>query len=318
MKINFQFGLIALLLLAFTACEEKERAFPEFGDDNVATGAFARRIDGINGTFDFFDPENSVIDFTVEFYDLNQGRDVSEYNWTVSHISNSGGDNHGPVAIRSIPASSFTTSEFGFPSTRLEFSLSEALSTLGLTTDDIAGGDNIRFEATIVMNDGRTFSRANTGPNVISGAAFRGTFIVDQPIICPSELAGEYSLTTTGWCGGGYNGMAKFVSTGPGEYILQVDLDGAFEDDFSLGFYRACYGAGTAAPGGASGLRFQDACGKLSFNGLGSSPWGDGFILNSVVVDGATLTLDIETTWDPEAGTAVITRTDGTNWPPLR
>lgn len=316
MKINFQFGLIVLLLLAFTACEEKERAFPEFGDDDVATGAFARRIDGVNGIFDFFAPETSVIDFTVEFYDLNQGRDVSEYNWTVSHISNSGGDNHGPAAIRSIPASSFTPSQFGLPSVKVEFSLAESLTALGLTTDDIAGGDNIRFEATIVMNDGRTFTRANTGPNVISGAAFRGTFLVDQPVICPSDLAGTYTVSSTPdlpWpydCAGAtWTGETTFTSVGVGLYEVP---------DFSFGAYYGCQGvetgAGTATlPGGS--LQIQDACGKLT--PIGASRWGEVYEFLEVGVDGPTLRIKWNNDYG-EAATTLITRTDGTDWPPLR
>lgn len=306
-------GFFAAILLIFTACEEKDRAFPEFGDDDVATGAFPRLIDGVNGIFDFFDPAGSEIDFTVEFYDVNQGADVASYNWTVTHISNSGGDNTGPVEILSIPASSFGTSEFGLPSATVQFSLAGALDALGLTTDDIEGGDAMRFEATVVMEDGREFTRFNTGSNVISGGAFRGTFIVDQAIICPSDLAGTYNVSTTPdlpWpyaCAGGttWTGTTTWTEVAIGVYEVE---------DFSFGAYYACQGVsegmGTATlPGGS--LQIQDACGRLS--PIGASRWGEVYTWD-VSTDGPDLTIVWSNDYG-EAGTTVISRTDGTDWP---
>ncbi|MEL6141869.1 MAG: hypothetical protein AAFQ37_01960 [Bacteroidota bacterium] len=308
-------GLVAVMLLIFSACEEKERAFPEFGDDNVQTGAFARLIDGVNGVFDFFDPAGSEIDFTVEFYDVNEGNDVAEYNWTVQHIDNANGNDSEAVPILNIPSSSFGRSDFGLPSTTVRFTLQEALDVLGLTTNDINGGDNMRFEATIVLNDGRTFSRANTGSNVISGASFRGTFLVDQAIICPSDLSGTYAVTSTTtlpWpytCEGG---------TWTGETTWTEVAEGIYEvEDFSFGAYYACAGLtsgeGTSTlPGGS--LQIQDACNILT--PIGASRWGEVYTYEELSVDGP----DLRIVWSNdygEAATTIISRTDGTDWPPL-
>lgn len=315
MKI-FKLSLLVLFIMAFTACEEKERNFPEFGDDDVATGAFARRIDGVNGIFDFFNPAGSEIDFTVEFYDINQGRDVAEYNWTATHIDNTGaGNNTGPVSILDIPASSFVVNDFGLPSTTIRFTLQGALDALGLTTADINGGDNIRFEATIVMNDGRTFTRFNSDANVIAGASFLGTFIIDQPIICPSALAGTYDVSTSPNLPWPYacnqvtwTGSTTWTSVAVGVYEVP---------DFSFGAYYGCAGVasgeGTSTlPGGS--LQIQDACGILS--PLGASRWGEVYSYSSVTTNGAELTIVWSNDYG-EAGTTVLTRTDGTNWPPL-
>lgn len=46
----------------------------------------------------------------------------------------------------------------------------DPLSALGLTDADITGGDRSRFLATVVLNDGRTFSSSNTGTNIVSSA----------------------------------------------------------------------------------------------------------------------------------------------------
>lgn len=312
MKI-LKLSLLVLLVGIFASCEEEERTFPEFGDDDVATGAFARKIDGVNGIFDFFDPAGSEIDFTVEFYDVNEGRDVASYNWTATHINNAGGNNTGPVDILSVPASSFGTSDFGLPSTTITFSLQGALDALGLTTDDISGGDNIRFEATIVMNDGRTFTRFNTGSNVISGASFAGMFILDQPIICPSDLGGTYNVSGTAtlpWpyscpgAGAPWTGTTTWTSVAVGVYEVE---------DFSFGGYYSCSGTETnTLPGGS--LQIQDACNILA--PIGASRWGEVYTFSSVTTSGADLTIVWSNDYG-EAGTAVISRTDGTDWPAL-
>lgn len=312
MKI-FKLSLLALFIVVFAACEETDRTFPEFGDDDVQTGAYARKIDGVNGIFDFFDPAGSNIDFTVEFYDVNEGRDVANYSWTATHINNAGGDNTGPVPVMSIDASSFGTSDFGLPSTTINFSLGQTLTDLGLTAADINGGDNIRYEATITMNDGRTFDRFNTGSNVISGASFAGTFILDQPIICPSDLGGTYDVSTTAglpWpypcpgAGAPWTGTTTWTESAEGVYDVE---------DFSFGGYYSCSGTETnTLPGGT--LQVQDACNILA--PIGASRWGEVYTFTSVTVSGSDLTIVWENDYG-ENGTSVISRTDGTDWPPL-
>ncbi|MGB3545706.1 MAG: hypothetical protein WBA17_01960 [Saprospiraceae bacterium] len=292
-----------MFLLAFTACEEKERAFPEY--EEIEHGAFPRLIEGIDGVYDFFAPDESAITFTVEFYDDNDGQNVAEYNWDVSYIV-SGGDNVGPVPFRSFSASEFGRSEFGLPSLTATFSFADALDALGLTTDDIEGGNVIRFGSTIVMNDGRTFSADNTGSNVIGGGSFQGLFRINQAIICPSNLAGTYEQTTTDtWCGeaGPFDGTSTWTEVGIGVYEVE---------DFSFGAYEPCYGAGSTLPGGS--LQIQDACGTLT--PIGTSRWGEVYVFEQVSVDGPDLTI-VWTNDYGEGGTATFTRTDGTDWPPL-
>ena len=313
---KFHFTLLLLLGLFLVGCEEKERAFPEFGDANVATGAYARMTDGVNGLFNFFDPENSEIDFTVEFYDVNEGRDVASYSWTAIYINNQGGDDVGPVEVLTIPASSFTINDFGLPSTTVTFNLEETLDALNVPVDSINGGDEIRYEATITLNDGRTFTRNNTGANVISGASFRGTFILDQPIICPSDLSGTYSLMATvptdfpdGPCAAtSYTGESVWTENAEGVYNVT---------DLTFGAWTACYdgntsGSPSSTPGGT--LQLQDACNRLSFTGADS--FGDSYTIDNLTVDGSVLTIEWSNTYG-ESGTAVITRTDDTDWPPL-
>lgn len=316
---KLHFALLLLVGLLFAACDEKERAFPEFGDDDVLTGAYARMTDGVNGIFDFFNPAESNIDFTVEFYDLNEGRDVTSYSWTASYINNASGETSDPVEVLSIPASEFTVNDFGLPATTVRFNLEETLNKLNVDVDSINGGDKIRYEATITLKDGRTFTRFNTGSNVISGTSFRGTFIIDQAIICPSDLGGTFDVVTTtpvSWPDGTtcdpnmWTGTVTWTETTEGVYK---------SSDFSNGSYHACYGGVSSGlpddpfyPLGT--LQVQDACNILG--PIGASQFGEIYTFNSVTVDGNVLTIDWENDYG-ENGVTVFTRTDDKMWPQL-
>ena len=305
-----------LAVLAFSACEEKDRIFPEFGDPDVATGAFARMTGGVDGIFNFYAIDESEITFNVEFYDVNQGRDVAAYNWQATYVDNNGGDNVGPVDVLSIPSSSFTVNDFGLPSTDVSFDLPEVLSALGVDQDSVSGGDAIRFEATIVMNDGREFTRNNTGSNVISGASFRGTFLVDQTIVCPSDLAGTYALEAS--IPESYAGETCLATSFTGESVWSETAEGVYTvNDLTFGGWSACYdgnsGSDISSPPGGS-LQLQDACNRLSF--VGADQYGDSYTIDALSVDGSVLTINWSNTYG-ESGTATLTRTDGTDWPPL-
>ena len=88
------YSLFALsILVGFTACEEKERAFPEYND--LEHGAFARQLSK-DGNFFLTDIDNSAINISVEFYDDNDGKNVASYSWVVQYIDKANG---GPTVL---------------------------------------------------------------------------------------------------------------------------------------------------------------------------------------------------------------------------
>lgn len=302
-----------MLLLVGTACE-KDRTFVEFAD--LETGAYARELSR-EGTFFLTDIANSAIDISVEFYDVNQGKDVASYSWTVNYIdkANGGAGNAGPANLLTINASEFGTSPSGLPSADFGFTLQQAFDALGLTPNDVDGGSTFRFNGTITMNDGRTFTAANTGNNIVSSAAFRALFSFDADLLCTSDLEGIYEATTVGWCGDtGPTIMSQWIATGTGLYKIAdpADPDNVDAEDFSFGAYTACYGEGSTLPGGD--LRLKDACNIIAPTGV--SRWGEVYTFQSVTVSGPSL----EIVWDNdygEGGTTTLIRPDGTDWPPL-
>ncbi len=311
------YSLFALsILVGFTACEEKERAFPEY--ENLEHGAYARQLTK-TGTFFLTDVENSAIDISVEFYDENDGKDVASYSWVVEYIdkANGGANSVAPVDILTIDAGAFSTNpDTGLPFTSFGFTLTEVFSTLGITAADVDGGSTFRFNATLTLNDGRTFTAANTGSNVISSAPFSGLFSFDADLLCTSDLSGIYEVTTEAWCGDvGPTIMTQWVETaseGVYDVIDPANPDDPDAADFSFGAYTPCYGEGSTLPGGT--LQIKDACNIIA--PIGSSRWGELYTYESVTVSGSTLVIVWSNDYG-EGGTSTFVRTDGTDWPPL-
>jgi len=197
--LKYLFLCLSLLIVA-GACEDIEEPFVEF--DDLEKGAFARLTDGVNGAFNLFDPANSSINFTVEFYDENDGNNVEQYAWTVAYDDRSDADNDLPaVALRTFGKGDFSPNDRGLPSMSATFTFQEVLDALGLTADDVNGGDTFILNATITKTDGSTFDANNTGANVIGQNTFNALFQIRQNVVCLFEdetlFTGEYTLTQT-------------------------------------------------------------------------------------------------------------------------
>jgi hypothetical protein len=310
-------GLFLVSILAFIGCEQ-DRTFPEF--ENLEHGAYPRRLGSITGTyspnFNYNDVAGSSLGFSVEFYDDNNGQNVESYSWTVNHAPTGTS-----ATILTINKSQFGTSPDGLPSADFTFTFQGALDALGLTIDDVNGGESIQFYATLTMNDGRVFNHVNTSDILEGQPAYRALFQHRASIICPSELAGEFDATTVGkgtWagsaCSGMWTGKVTWVHEGNGVYNVKSFYNDEEFTDMSMGGYNACYyPAGAPQSGLPNGtLRINDACGKLFYSGL--SQWGETYVFNSITVNGNSLVIDWENDYGETALTTLV-RTDGKNWP---
>jgi hypothetical protein len=328
-KIKVLFGF--MLALAISACTDFVDPAIPYSDFN--TGVYLRTL-SVTSSFNFFQLSTSKFSLMVEAVDIEDGKTVDKVDVLVRRRR---GQALTPeVQVKSVPASEFKphtiidplvheSTGSPYPAATIEITVPEALQAMNLTAADVTGGDFFEFRLILTDKQGRTFTNSNLSPDLSGGQYYSSPFFYRIPVVCPSTLAGTYNLTTVGWCGDTYTGKVKFV-VDPAvntSYILEVDLGGTFVQDFSLGAYEACYGVGQTPPGGANGLRVTDACGQIGFTNVGSSPFGDLFSVVDITVAGPVLTFKFETNWDTgggvlEGGTATITRTDGTNWPPLR
>ncbi|MBX2961679.1 MAG: hypothetical protein KF687_04150 [Cyclobacteriaceae bacterium] len=313
-KIKYILGFF-LLANVYSCTDFVDPAIPYNGFD---TATYLRTI-ASTPNINFFELNTAAFNLEIEAVDDQGGNSVQEVD---VYVAKRRGQTLTPeVKIATLPKSAFASSAASkYLRASYSTTIQAALTAMGLTNADVNGGDFFEFRLDLLDTQGRRFSNLNLSPDISGGAYYRSPFFYRLPVICPSNLAGTYTVSTAtpGFCGNVFNGNVRFVAgTTAGTYIVEVELDGAFVQDFSFGAYRACYGAATAPPGGANGLRLTDACGKLAFNTFASSPWGDNFTMLGVSVAGPVLTLQWETSWPPESGTSTITRTDATNWPPL-
>lgn len=332
--IKYSLYSLCISLLAIS-CADEPLPFETFED--LQKGAFSRLLSTNNGSFFFTDPDNSAFTFNVEYYSENNGGEVAANEWFVRHRNNVTGDVSEPVLLSRLEASQFGTDEkSGLPTGSFAFDLNAALSALGITIDDVNGGDDMIFDGYVVLKDGRRFGPDNTGGAVQGGAGFDGIFRFIKPLLCVSNLEGTYDVVTTvtsqgagiGWdnCAGNtYEGTVKIVQYdpegAPGQYAFYTPTgaDGAELNDASIGAYNMCYGTteqGTLPCNSADiCIYVTDACNKLSISG--SSQWGEAYTITEVSVDGANLTYAWTNDYG-EGASSVITRTDGTSWPALK
>ncbi len=145
------------------------------------------------------------------------------------------------------------------------------------------------------------------GPNT-SNAVFTPVTVDFTIEDCFSDLAGTYAYTTTnvgepngGTVAGPLTGSVTFTQTEPGKYSLS---------DASFGGWVGLYGAGNFA----TGVSFLDLCGQLSYSGL--DQFNETFFISNLEILGSTMSFHWENDYG-EYGDTTLTRTDGTNWPPL-
>ncbi len=328
-KLKYSLLSVLMMVLAFS-CADEPLPFDTF--DEYGKGGFARLLNTDSGSFFLTDPDNAQFTFDVEYYSENNGGDIASHEWNVRHRNNVDGTISDAAVLTTVASSSFgTNATSGLPSASFSFNLNDALAAMGKTIDDLNGGDDIIFDGVIVMANGSRFGPDNTGGSVQGGAGFDGIFRFIKPLLCPSELAGDYTAVATntnqgagiGWdgCEGNtWEGALSIVSVGDGVYTMTTTNNDLTLDDMSMGNFYACYGSdaqGSMPNGDAANLTltFIDACNVLSFKG--SSQWGEVYTFTEVTPNGADLTLAWTNDYG-EGGSTVITRMDGSSWPDLK
>ena len=328
-----KYTFLLAVIFSIVSCSDKDRSFTEF--DDLEKGAYGRLIDGPNGILDFEDPAGSGLEFSVEFYDENDGQNVDKYEWTVEFPG------FAPAMIASKSKSDFSPSSTGtgLPGTTISFTFQDVLDALGMTLDDIVLGEQYTFIGTLTKSDGSVYSASNTGGNVISSSPFSGFFSFRKGIDnlpCIHTLSGVFDVKSKatdqmagiGWdgCGSEWSGQMTWTAEhdesefGAGVYnLFTTDPDlGVQFNDFAFGSFYPCYGADaeSAMPNGTDGtagsLRLNFDCNKGFFTG--ASQWGEIYELTNMEATGADLKFNWTNDYG-EGGEVTLTRRDGSNWP---
>ncbi|GEM_PF-1449737 len=304
--------LFALFLIFLSACRDENLA-PIATFDASEKGAYVRVVTQNNGNVDLTDLANSVMEYTVEFVDLEQGNLVSEYDLQITYEDNNpqNGDNtKGPVAFRTYEAAEFTTNKEGFKSLEnIQITAQQALDAIGIGAEDILSGDKFKFIGSVTTTGGANFNAANSSASV-NGTAFRGFFNFTLSAFCPSSLEGDYRYTTTAasivcpqdgtTASNDLSGTVSVISAGNEVYSLS---------DWSFGSYAVCYKPTSKAD--FKTLQFTDTCSEVTFTGK-IDELGEKWAFTSEV-DGTNWVISWENTFG-EKGTATVINPVGWNF----
>jgi hypothetical protein len=278
MKINkIGFGFLLSLMWVFSACMD-------FVEPNVPyktfnTGLYLRTISGGTGqSFNFFNLSGSKFSVEIEAVDGEEGATLETVEIFVRHrrLIPGVGFTFKPtgttsqvnqVAIGTLTKDKFVkaTENPNHPTTlylrgKFEISTTELLGKLDMNEADILGGDAFEIRLKATDRFGRVFDDTNRSPDVQGGFFYRSPFRYDVPVVCPSDLAGKYTYSSTqmssayGSCPGTITGEVTLTRVGTTTAYTVSDA--------TFGLW-ACYGDSW----GSGNVRLSDSCGILAFSG---------------------------------------------------
>ena len=181
-----------IAMVTAVSCGDPElpvELFPE-----MQYGAYARKMSQ-TGKFDFYDIANSKVDIHVEYYDEAKGANITEYDIDVEYVDvvTGGASSVARTNFRTISSSEFVVNSDGYLSSDITLGFTETLAAMGLTENDVFGGNYFRYWFTITKSDGTKFDYNNTGPNLMSSNAFGALYRLNVSIVCPSDLESSWS-----------------------------------------------------------------------------------------------------------------------------
>lgn len=321
MKIRkISLGLFVVLLAFVSSCRD-------FVDPNIPysefdTGLYLRTIRAASTnslSLNFFDLQNSRFNVTVEAVDEKEGTSVSSVEVRIRHRrlipgvgleytpAQSGGQRQ-EVTVATISGSEFTQSpDNRFKRTVIDVSAAAMIQAVGLTADQIEGGDVFEVRLYATDDQGRVFGPDNRSSDVAGGFFYDSPFLYNVAIVCPSDLAGTYRYESTemqsafGSCAGTITGEVSLTvadSNNPQIYVVS---------DATFGFW-GCYGD----TWGSGNVRLNDSCGILSFSG--ADKYGDGYTIEVLSNTGSELRF-IWVNNSNETGTVTLFANEGSPWP---
>jgi hypothetical protein len=171
----------------------------------------------------------------------------------------------------------------------------DVLAAVAVATGDVEVGDNVTL----------TFDAST------STGSYRSSNSLNVPVSCFSDLGGTYDYvgsnlvaTNGGPCPAGeVTGSVTFTDQGGGTYLCS---------DLGFGQYESsCW---NDAPASSANATFMDVCNEIISGG--QDQYGLTYIWEITDVAGPNLSMSWTNDYG-DAGDVVITRTDGSDWPPL-
>ena len=202
-------------IFSLLSCEDEDKDRLDL--NKITTGAILRTIENLSSTVDRSNPAGDSMGATVEFDDFLNDDTLESVDVYIEFIDTTPDENFQvqtvPEAfVTSIPASAFDSAS-GSPVATIEVNMGDALTALGITNDDLYGGDVFIIRFALNTTDGRVFSSDNVGSAIASSSAFRSPFRYSAAVVCP-PLPGVWIIDMQDSYGDGWNGAKMAVTVG--------------------------------------------------------------------------------------------------------
>lgn len=187
------------ILLTATSCTSEEKTI-DYVFDNLTYGAVLRTISS-SGEYNYYEPSTSIFKATIEEHDLENGGLMQNVE---IYLSLNGGSEK---VFKTIQPNEFTTGPTGLPRTDIQVSLQDAITTLGLSSNQYTGGDAVRIRLQLNLTDGRNFSSDDVTGSM-TGSYFNSPYAYNMVIKCiPTKaLPGIYTFVMADSYGDGWQG----------------------------------------------------------------------------------------------------------------
>ena len=226
--------VLAGTALLFSGCQEGDNPIDEI-NANETRGAILRTVTILSSELPIGDAEG-FFSVEQEIQSQEDGKNIEFVEVYVAFRDNTGDtDSKDEVLHETIDPSTFTIGEFGYPRFTNTITLAEMSSTLGLTGDQVQGGDQFVIRYELVLDDGRRYSIGDN-TNTLTGSFFSSPFQYTADIVCPpiGPAPGVYTVNMQdsfgdGWqttTGDGGPGLTLTLSTGE---VFEVGLCSPYE-----------------------------------------------------------------------------------------
>jgi len=244
MKKYIKHLIFSALAIGFFSCDDGDEQVDTLLD-TVERGAILRTVQVFSNEFPIGQTD-AAFSIEIEEQDQEDGALLESVDIFLTYEDGSAddGDSSGGITdevfFGNIPASDFTTGEFGLPRTMLTITFSEMLALVNLTDDQTFGGDTFRTRLVLNLTDGRSFTNSDVNGNVASGSFFLSPFQYTTPVVCPvgeTEFIGDYTLEniTAVDFGNLYAEGQTVTLSQPGEISVERQFSAVVLEDLGIG-----------------------------------------------------------------------------------
>jgi len=214
--------------------------------DGLTHGAVLRTLEITSPTFDVVDL-SSYFEVIIEEQDEGFGGLLSQVQVFISASGVS------EALVNTIPASAFTISSNGLPSTTIRISLQDGLTALGLPSSGVACGDQLLIRLQVDLTDGRSFS-FDQGSGSLQGSYFKSPYVYAANVVANLPSATLYT------------GQYMLETVTPGIFGVADYADGVYTVDAVSNTIRVIRGVTTFPAFGGFGpvdVQFEFVCGEI-------------------------------------------------------